>query len=67
MYLIWEKCLFDLEINIDLGHSSVEIDESKAISSGHEIYWKFHIFGLNTKKARVDCVLTDLTIKDFYP
>jgi len=33
-----EKNLLGLEINIDQGYSFFELEESKVISSGHEIY-----------------------------
>jgi hypothetical protein len=41
MQKIWNKELLDVKINIDLGYASVEIDESKIISSGYEIDWMF--------------------------
>ena len=52
---------------MDLGYPSVEIDESKIISSGYEIYWMFGIIDRNTKEARVFCVLTDRTKERLLP
>ena len=38
MHTEWEKNLLGIKINPDLGYSSVEIDESKIISSGNLIF-----------------------------
>ena len=37
MQSIWEKDLIGIKINNNLGHASIEIYESKIISSGQEI------------------------------
>ena len=66
MHSYWDKNLLGLEINMDLGYPSVEIDESKIISSGYEIYWMFSIIDRTTKEARVRCVLTNRSNKDYY-
>ena len=55
------KNLLGIKINPDLGYSSVEIDESKIISSGNLIFWMFGIIDKNTKEARVRCVLNNRT------
>ena len=56
-----EKSLLGLEINIDLGNTSIEI-----ISSGHEIYWILYIIDRNTKEARSTCALNDKTKERYY-
>ena len=50
-----------VRINKDLGYANVEIDESKIISSGNEIYWMFGLIDRNTKEERIQCVLKDRT------
>ena len=67
MHSYWDKNLLGLEINMDLGYPSVEIDESKIISSGYEIYWMFSIIDRNTKEARAICVLTSRTKERLLP
>ena len=61
MHKIWEKELLGIEINPEFGYPAVEIDESKIISSGEEIYWMFGAIDRNTKDARIWCVLKDRT------
>jgi len=51
--------LLAVRINKDLGYANVEIDESKIISSGNEIYWMFGLIDRNTKEERIRCVLKD--------
>ena len=57
-----EKSLLGLEINIDLGNTSIE-----KISSGHEIYWILYIIDRNTKEARSTFALNDKTKERYYP
>jgi len=47
MHTEWEKNFFGTKINPKLGYSSVEIDESKIISSGNLIFWIFGIINRN--------------------
>ena len=46
-----------VEINSELGNPKVEIDESKIISKGHEIYLMLGVINKNTKKALIRYVL----------
>ena len=57
MHNNWKKNFLRIEINTKLGYGSVEIEESKTISSSNEIYWMYGIVDHNTKEARVFCVL----------
>lgn len=41
MYSRWQKNLFGIQLNTNLCYSSIEIDETKIISSVKEIYWMF--------------------------
>ena len=43
MHKNWKKEKLGIEINENLGYTSVEIDENKIISSQNEIYWMFGI------------------------
>ena len=61
MILIWDNNLLGIKINGDLGYSSVEIDESKVISSSNEIWWMFGFIDRQTKEARIRCVLNNRT------
>ena len=67
MLKIWNKSLLGLEINTSLGYSSVEIDESKIISSNNEIYWMFGLVDRQTKEARIRCVLNNRTKQKILP
>ena len=67
MHKSWEKELFVVEINDKLGYSSIEIDESKIIFQGNEIYRIFGCIDRNTNQARVKCVLTDRTKNKLIP
>ena len=67
MHAEWETNLLGLKINNNLGYSSVEIDESKIISSGNLIFWMFGIIDRNTKEARVRCVLDNRTKENLLP
>ena len=67
MHAEWETNLLGIEINKDLGYSSVEIDESKIISSGNLIFWMFGVIDRNTKEARVRCVLNNRTKENLLP
>ena len=51
MHAEWEKNLLGIEINQNLGYPSVEIDESKIISSGNLIFWMFGVIDRNTKRS----------------
>ena len=52
MHIKWTKELLATEINPELEYASVEIAESKIISSSNEIYWMFEIIDRQTKDAR---------------
>ena len=67
MHKIWNKSLLGIEINTSLSYSSVEIDESKIISSNNEIYWMFGIVDRQTKEARIRCVLNNRTKQKLLP
>jgi hypothetical protein len=67
MHRQWEKDLIGIKINDNLGYSSIEIDESKIISSGQEIYWMFDLIDMNTKEASIRCVLTDRSKNKLLP
>ena len=61
MHHKWDSELLGIEINSDLGYPSVEIDESKIISSGNLIFWMFGLIDLNTKDTRIRCILSNRT------
>ena len=67
MHAIWEINLLRIEINPELVYPTVEIDESKIISSGNEIYWIFGIIDCNTKEAKVWLSYLTGQRKDFCP
>ena len=67
MHAIWEINLLRIEINPELVYPTVEIDESKIISSGNEINWMFGIIDHNTKEAKLWCVLSDKTKERLLP
>ena len=67
MYKKWNNSFLGIEIIIYLGYSAVEIDESKIISSNNEIYWMFSIVELQTKVARIRCVLINRTKQKLLP
>ena len=67
MLLLWDKNLLGITINGNLGYSSVEIDESKVISSSNEIWWMFGIIDRQTKEARIRCVLNNRTKNRLLP
>lgn len=53
MHTVLEKELLYIEINPYFGYPAVEIDESKIISWGKEIYWMFCAIDSNTKNNRI--------------
>ena len=61
MHHKWNSELLGIAINSDLGYASVEIDESKIISSGKLIFQMFDLIGRNTKDARIRCILSNRT------
>ena len=61
------KNLLGIEINQNLGYPSVEIDESKIISSGNLIFWMFGVIDRNTKEASVCCALNNRTKENLLP
>ena len=67
MHKVWDKNLLGVIINPELGYGSVEIDESKIISSNNLIYWMFGVIDRNTKEARVRCVLNNRTKDKLLP
>ena len=67
MHNNWKKNFLRIEINTKLGYCSVEIEESKTISSSNEIYWMYGIVDHNTKEARVFCVLKNWTKQKLLP
>ena len=67
MHNNWKKNFLRIEINTKLEYGSVEIEESKTISSSNEIYWMFGKVDCNTKKSRVFRVLTNRTIQKLLP
>ena len=67
MHKQWERDLIGVVINDKFGYSSVEIDESKIISQGNEIFWIFGCIDRNIKQTRVRCVLTDRTKNKLLP
>ena len=67
MHIKWKKDLLAIEINPELGYPSIEIDESKIISSGNEIFWMFGLIDRQTKDARIRCVLNNRTKERLLP
>ena len=67
IHKIWNKSFLGVEINTSLCYSSVEIDESKIISSDDEIYWIFGLVDRQTKEARIRCILNNRTKQKLLP
>ena len=61
IYFKWKKDLLTLEINPELGYPSLEIDESKIISSVNEIFWMFGLIDRQMNEAQIRCVLNNRT------
>lgn len=67
MHIKWKKDLLAIEINPELGYPSVEIDESKIISSGNEIFRIFGLIDRQTKDAQIRGVLNNRTKERLLP
>ena len=61
MHSKWWKNLLGIQINTNLGYSSIEIDESKIISSDNLIYWMLGLEDSNTNEVGVFCVQKNRT------
>lgn len=62
MHVKQDKSFLGLEINPNIGYGTMEINESKIISSSSEIYWIFGLVDHITKEARIFTVLNNRPI-----
>ena len=67
MHAKWRKSFLEVEINPEFGYRAVEIDESKIISSGIDIYWMFFLVDRNNKEVRIFTVLNNTTKNKLLP